>query len=89
MADKLSAFLIKGFLTAGILAVFSGPIFWGFIFLCYLFQPPAPAYEPWDGCADPTSQAELDAWIAHSQATGTSLCDPDVVNMTFDEPPQE
>lgn len=89
MADKLSAFLIKGFLTVGILAVFARPIFWGFIFVCYLFQPQPPTLEPWDGCADPTSQAELNAWIASSEATDTPLCDPDVVNMTFDEPPNE
>lgn len=45
--------------------------------------------EPWDGCIDPTSAAELAEWINASEATGEPLCDPDVVNMTFFEDPEE
>ena len=80
--------LLKGAMTLGVIALLTPLLFKVYILACmyWTLNVQSNPSEPWDGCADPTSQAELNAWIAHSKAAGEPMCDPEIVNMTFDEP---
>lgn len=70
-----------------ILVLAAPGLFWLYILasMYWTQQTQTNPYEPWDGCVDPVSQAELDQWVANSEATGVPMCDPNVVDMTFDE----
>lgn len=85
MQNRWISLLAVGAIALSGLLLFNRQLLWGYILASYYFTDQSDPYEPWDGCADPTSQAELDAWIAHSKATGEPLCDPDVVNFQFPE----
>ncbi|MEO1395665.1 MAG: hypothetical protein AAFV90_22420 [Cyanobacteria bacterium J06634_5] len=85
MQNKLTSWLIVGAIALSTIFLLRQQIIWGVILASYYFAGAPETYEPWDGCANPTSQAELDEWIAHSNATGEPLCNPDVVNLEFPE----
>ncbi len=78
--------LLKSAVTLGVIACLTPLLFKAYILACmyWTLNVQADPYEPWNGCAKPTSQAELNAWIAHSEATGEPMCDPEAVNMTFE-----
>lgn len=87
MTNKLQLRLVIGSLLISVLVLAAPGLFWVYILasMYWTTNVQAVPYEPWDGCAAPTSEAELAQWIAHSEKTGEPLCDPDVVDMTFDE----
>lgn len=87
MTDSIKSYLLTGGILIGTAALLTPTLFWVYILasMYWTLHVQTASPEPWDGCADPVSQAELAQWIAHSEATGEPLCNPDVVNMTFAE----
>ena len=87
MTERLQLRLMMGGLLISTLVLAAPGLFWLYIgaSMYWTQHTQVDPYEPWDGCVDPSSQAELEQWIAHSEETGEPMCDPSVVNMTFDE----